>query len=390
MTHFAPVFSALSAAVERGEIPGAHLLLSHRGESFDWMGGYRDRQAGDPLSADTLFRLASLSKIMTSVVALTYVQEGRLDLSDEVSRYFPALADMKVAIERETISGERAINLVEPERPMLVHDLFRHTSGLTYGQFSDSPVQVAYRAAGMSDHDQSRDDIIAKLATLPLAHHPGTTFAYSMSTDVLGWILEEIEGKSLEDIFHARLFAPLGMEGAAFRPAPDRIGHIAQPQPDLETGEIPVLGSRNFYEAGWLSGGHGLFVTAKDMKRFMAMLAGRGSLGQARILSPAIFDWMTSNHLPPSIRFDPDCDLLGPMAPYPDHGRGFGLGVLVRTAPGLASLPGTPGDFSWSGLSGTYAWVDPERDLSCALLMQSPTNRRDFISLLRRLVYGCL
>ena len=122
----------------------------------------------------------------------------------------------------------------------------------------------------------------------------------------------------------------------------------------------------------------------------MAMLEGRGSLGQALILSPAIFDWMTSNHLPPSIRFDPDCDLLGPMAPYPDQGRGFGLGVLVRTAPGLASLPGTAGDFSWSGLSGTYAWVDPQRDLSCALLMQSPTNRRDFISILRRLVYGCL
>jgi CubicO group peptidase (beta-lactamase class C family) len=378
-----------SEAVAAGDIPGAHLTILYHDERFEWTGGYRDRAAGLAIDADTLFRLASMTKMVTSVAAMTFVESGRLDLGDPVSRYLPELADLKVGVTKRDASGTSL--MLEPAyRPMTIQDLLRHTSGLTYGQFSDSLVQQAYREAGMSAHEQTREDILAKLSSLPLAFQPGTTFEYSMSTDVLGWVLEKIADRDLEDVVSRTVTAPLGMTSSWFRPPQARLGNLAQPQIDPVTGEVPILGSRNFYEAGWLSGGHGLFSTAHDFGRFAAMLRGRGTLEGVRILSPRTFGFMVSNHLPPGVSFGPDIASLGPLAPTPAAGQGFGLGFAVRMEAGRNTLPGSGGDFFWSGLSGTYCWVDPAQELAGMILMQSPNRRDHYRSILRRLTYAAL
>ena len=275
-------------------------------------------------------------------------------------------------------------------REITVHDLMRHTSGFTYGQFREGPVEAAYRAAGMSGHDQTREDILAKAKDLPLASQPGTTFEYGMSTDLLGWVLEKVAGKELEDLVRVRIAGPLGLSTMTFRPDAAGIARIAQPQPDRVTGEIPILGSRNFYEAGWTSGGHGLFSSADDFARFARMLLGGGAVDGVRLLSPAMVRWMTSDHLPPDLKFGPSLEGIGGAAPTPELGQGFGLGFCVRLQPGKSYWPGAVGDFYWCGLSGTYFWADPANDLTVVLAMQAPNEREQFRSLLRRMVYGAL
>ncbi|UYV37364.1 beta-lactamase family protein [Rhodobacteraceae bacterium D3-12] len=385
MSRFSPVFDAFQAMIGAGEIPGARIAIHHAGTDHIWSDGVRTPATGATLGSDTLFRLASLTKIVSSVVALRFVERGALEIDTPVHHYLPGLAGMQGATTGPGADGPKR---ADPVRPMTVRDLFRHTSGLTYGQFSDAPVQLAYQDVGMADHDQTRDDLLAKLETLPLTADPGTQFGYGMSTDVLGWLLEEITGEDLEAICRRELFDLVGMRDAAFRPAD--VSRIAEPMPDPVTGEIPVLGSRNFYEAGWLSAGHGLFASGPDMDRFAALLRGHGSLDGHRILRPDTFAEMTRNQLPEGVRFAPDVALLGSMAPTPERGQGFGLGVLVRLEPGTPNYPASVGEFGWNGLSGTCLWIDPEHDLSVCLLMQSPVNRDTIRQRLKFMVHSVL
>lgn len=388
MTRFQPLFDRLARDVARGDIPGIAVDICHRGETASWRGGFRDRAQGLPLGEDTLFRLASLTKTVTSVIAGQLVQEGLLELGRPVAHYFPAFSRLKVAVPE---TGDGGGFRLEPlERAITIQDLLRHTSGFTYGQFRDGPVEAAYRAANMSDHDQTREEIIDKAGRLPLVAQPGAMFEYGMSSDLLGWILEMEAGCELEELVASRIARPLGLSSMRFRPDAAALERLAQPQPDPVTGEIPVLGSRNFHEARWTSAGHGLYATIGDFARFARMLLEGGSLDGARILSPAILRWMTSNHLQPGTRFGPSVERLGGLSPTPQMGQGFGLGFAVRMETGRCMLPGSVGDYFWAGLSGTYFWADPQQDLAVVLCMQAPNQRDFYRSLTRQMVYAAL
>lgn len=388
MARFDTLFERLAADVAAGVVPGLAVRIAWRGERAAWSGGYRDRGALSPLTGDTVFRLASLTKTVTSVMAVRLVQAGRLDLATPLSRYFPAFARLRVSeADPSAPDGHRLVPMV---REITVHDLMRHTSGLTYGQFRDGPVEAAYRAARMADHDQTSADIIAKAGDLPLASQPGSTFEYGMSTDLLGWVLEREADKPLEDLVADLVARPLGLASMRFRPDAAGLANLAEPQPDPATGVVPILGSRNFHEARWTSAGHGLFSTVDDFMRFALMLRAGGTLDGERLLSKSMLRWMTSDHLPPGVGFGPSVDGLGGLAPLPALGQGFGLGFAVRTAPGRHFWPGTAGDFSWCGLSGTYFWADPANDLAVVLCMQAPNEREVFRSLLRRMVHAAI
>ena len=388
MSRFDALFERLAADVAAGAVPGLAVRIAYGHERAAWSGGFRDRKALAPLTSDTVFRLASLTKTVTSVMAVRLVQDGRLDLTTPLSRYFPAFARLKVCTPDPAVPGGHVFAPIE--RAITVHDLMRHTSGFTYGQFRDGPVEAAYRAARMADHDQTSADIIAKASDLPLASQPGSTFEYGMSTDLLGWVLEMEADRSLEDLVGDLVARPLGLSSMTFRPDAAGLANLAEPQPDPATGVVPILGSRNFHEARWTSAGHGLFSTVDDFMRFALMLRTGGTLDGVRLLSQPMLRWMTSDHLPPGTAFGPSVDGLGGMAPLPSLGQGFGLGFAVRTAPGRSHWPGSVGDFSWCGLSGTYVWADPAKDLAVVLSMQAPNERETVRSLLRRMIYAAL
>lgn len=382
---------ALATDVEKGAIPGAVILVARHGTIAAHAAlGYRDREAGIPMPLDAVFRGASVTKPLVVAAALTLVDEGALQLAAPVSRYLPALASMEVGVETVAADGTRTLARVPAEREITVQDLMRHTAGFTYGAFGDSLVQRAYRAADVVDTQQTNAELVAKLAALPLAYQPGSTFEYGMSTDVLGAALEAVAGLPLDRLLAERITGPLGMPDTGFRLAdPARLAH---PQIDPATGERPDL--RGLFDPDnpprWFAGGSGILTTAADYARFAQMLLGGGVLNGVRVLGRKTVDLMTSNHLPPGVAFGPFTPELGVTAPFPWFGQGFGLGVSVRIDAGRNPNPGSVGDFSWSGISGTFFWADPQERLLAVLMLQAPAVRVYYRSLMRALVYQAL
>src|SRR5256714_4520896 len=246
------------AAVIRGDvarklIPGAVLAIARGGrlayaEAFGW----RDREAGAPMSADAIFRVASMTKPITSVAAMMLAEEGRLEIAAPVAQYLPEFAELTVGTERR-----------KAQRTMTVQDLMRHTSGLTYAQFGDTPVQMIWRDTKLMDEDQTNAELVAKLAGLPLMFEPGTTWEYSMSTDVLGRVVEVVSGESLAEFFAEHMFRPLDMADTGFAATGERAARVAEPQNDPATGSRPPM--RNVTrENRWHSGGGGAVSPAAD------------------------------------------------------------------------------------------------------------------------------
>ena len=356
------------------------MLVAHDGELvYERANGYRDRAAGAPMQLDTIFRGASMTKPIVAVAALTLVEEGKLQLWEPVATYLPELSDVRVGMEREV-----------PARPMTVQDLFRHTSGFTYGAFGSTPVHAAYRDAKIPDPADTNQVMVRKLATVPLMYHPGTTFEYGMSIDVLGRIVEVLDGSELDAALEARIFAPLGMRDSGFRLTPEQRQRLAEPH--LSATGAHTL--RYLYDAEapprFFSGGGGLLTTAHDYLRFASMLLGGGEFEGVRILGRKTVALMTSNHLPPGCGYGSFTRALGITAPLPEYGMGFGLGVNVRIDAGRNPDAGSIGDFAWSGISGTYFWVDPLERLTTILMLQAPELRVHYRALLRDLVYSAL
>ena len=371
--------------VATGKVPGAVILIQQHGhpvyfESF----GVRDVDSRRPMTADSIFRLYSMSKPITSVAAMMLVEDGRLGLDDPVAKYIPAFADVKVGVEKTDRDGKPALALEAINRPITVEDLLRHTSGLTYGFYGDSPVRKLYANADMFDGDIDNAEFVQRLAKLPLAEQPGTRWDYGHSTDVLGRVIEVISGQTLIQFEKQRLLDPLGMTETAFFVAdPAQRPRIAEPMPD-GWFDRPVAGIKDpTLPRRWESGGAGMVGTIGDYARFAQMLLSGGTLDGRRYLKPETIALMTSDHIGPQTRIARD------QFYFPGETSGFGLGFAVRIAvPPNTSWP--LGEYRWDGVAGTFFFVDPRDDMFAIFMVQAPSQSGRIQLALKTLIYQAM
>jgi len=384
----------LRADVAAGTIPGAVVLIARNGQPAYYQAfGYAARSTLRTMQPTTVFRIASMTKPVTVVAALMLMERGKLLLTDPVWRYLPALRDVQVGVEDvDSETGQRRLTLKQARRPMTIHDLMRHTAGFTYGQFGDSLVQRAYRNAHVVDNQQNNAELVAKLAKLPLAHQPGTTFEYGMSTDVLSAVVEAISGLPLDRYFTEYITGPLQMTDTRFGMPQDEADRLAEPQRDALPDQVLPLPYDPARPTQWFSGGGGLLSTAADYTTFAQMLLNEGEVGGVRLLARKTAQLMLQNHLPATLAYGPQPAELGIAAPLPQLGQGYGLGLGVRQEAGLSPVPGSPGDFYWGGALGPYFWVDPVEKMSVVFMLQelNVQIRTRYRSLLRALVYQAL
>lgn len=367
------------ADVAEGRIPGVVVLVARNGEiALHEAIGFRDRATNAPMQKDAIFRLYSMTKPIVSVAAMMLVEEGRILLSDPVSKHMPELKGLEVGVEKPGPEGKPVLERVPATREMTVQDLLRHTSGITYGIFGRSLVKSAYNELNPLDGNQTSGEFVAKLAKLPLQFPPGTTWDYGQSTDLLGVLVERISGKPLDMFVEERILRPLGMKDAGFFVPEAQQARLAEAQPEggkpqrlLDVSKRPTF----------LAGGHGMVSTASDYLRFTTMLLNSGELDGVRLLSKKTVEYMASDHLGTLSR--------GP-AFSPGPGYSFGLGFGVRTHAGVAPVPGSVGDYYWGGLGGTYFWIDPKEKLIAILMLQAPAQRDYYRALFRDLVYAAL
>jgi len=375
--------SWIRSEVDAKRIPGAVVLVARNGKVvYHEAIGQQDPASPRPIGRDSIFRIYSMTKPLVSVATMMYVEEGKLLLEAPVARYIPAFADVKVGVEKTDASGNKSLELVAPRRPITVQDLLRHTSGLTYGFFGNSLVKKAYNEARMAD-DPTTAQYADHYAKLPLHYQPGSTWDYSVSTDVLGRVLEVVSGKSLHATLKERLLDPLGMKDTSFYvPESDRQGRIAEPLPDDRSIGINVSVFDPRVVRKLESGGGGLMSTADDYARFAQMLLSGGTLDGKRYLSPKTLEFMTSDHLGATV---------AKTALYlPGPAYGFGLGFATRLTGGEAAFASAPGEYYWGGAGGTYFWVDPRTNLFVVFMMQSPKHRVPYRSVLRNMVYAAV
>ena len=388
----ARIGEALGADIKNGIIPGAVALVVRNGTvAYHKAFGFSDREKQRPMLPDSIFRIASMTKPMVSVAIMMLVEEGRIRLVNPVSTYLPEMRGIKVGVEKTDKAGKRKLGSQAARREMSVQDLLRHTSGLTYGQFGDSLVKAAYRKAKVFDADQTTAEFITKLSKLPLQNQPGEVWDYSMSTDVLGRIVEVVSGLDLDRFIAERITGPLGMRDTGFMVSAKDADRIAEAQVDPKTGERPPMSRTLTRRPKFLSGGGGMVSTAPDYLRFAQMLLGGGEREGVRILSRKSVELMRSDHLPPGIAFSATTRAqFEESAPIPEFGQGFGLGFCVRKEAGLNPVPGSVGDFYWSGVHGTYFWIDPSEQLIGILMLCAPDLRRHYRALMRQLTYQAI
>lgn len=376
----------LKADVDAKKIPGAVVLVLRQGKVVYYEAvGSVDPASGAPMPRDAIFRIYSMTKPIASAIAMQLVEEGRLLLEAPVAAYIPSFKDMKVAVEKpDPAGGAPTVELVPAQRPMTVQDLLRHSSGLTYGFFGNTAAKRAYVQAKLSaEGDISNAEFADAIAKLPLGFQPGSTWDYSYSTDVLGRVIEVVEGKKLSAVMQQRIFAPLQMPDTAFYVTdPARHKRVAEPLADDRAIGVGINFNDPRIERRAEPAGQGLTGTAMDYGRFLQALLNGGELDGQRILSPATISFMTADHLGSSVARG-NLYLPGP-------GYGFGLGFAVRQAAGEAVYNASAGEYNWGGAGGTAFWVDPKQQLAVVLMMQSPKNRVPYRSILRNMVYGAI
>jgi len=374
----------LASEAEKGVIPGAVLLVARHGKiaAFDAV-GVLDPATKKPMTRDAIFRIYSMSKPITSVSAMILFEEGKLALDQPVSRYIPALGKRPVGVEKTDPGGTPTLELVPSRRDMTIHDLLRHTSGLTYGFFGDSLVKKQYVEANPSGDYPTNAELVERLGKLPLAYQPGTTWDYSYSVDVLGRVIEIVAGTSLYQFEKARVLDPLGMKDTSFYVTdPARQARIAEPFANDRTIGVGAEFNDPRVVQKWESGGGGMIGTATDYARFLQMLLNGGTLEGKRILGPRTVAYMTTDHLGSVVT-------PGPLY-LPGPGFGFGLGFAVRREAGVSPVAGSVGEFNWGGAGGTYFWVDPKEQLFVVFMMQSPKQRAPYRAVLKDMIYAAI
>ena len=376
--------------VDSGRLPGL-LVAVVRDDRLAWFEtcGRRDVEADRPVEPDTIYRVYSMTKPITTVAALMLYEEGRFQLDDPIAKYIPAFAETRVYAGGDADSFE-----TEPlARPITVHDLMTHTSGLTYSFHCEHPVDALYRRRGIDFNANLGPlaNLVEATAAQPLVFQPGARWNYSVSTDVLGRLVEIWSGLPFDAFLAERIFAPLGMVDTGFHVAEGEGGRFASNYTRSDEGGLALVDaareSRFLEPAATLSGGGGLVSTAADYLRFTRMLRGRGALGETRLLGRKTVEHMTANQLPGDL-----ADMGQPtFSETPFTGVGFGLGVSVMLDPAKARIIGSPGEYAWGGMASTAFWVDPAEDLIVLLLTQlSPSSTYPIRRELRVLTYQAL
>jgi CubicO group peptidase (beta-lactamase class C family) len=374
----------LKNEIATNKIPGAVMMIQRHGQiAYFETFGARDPATKAPMTADTIFRIYSMSKPVTTVAAMMLVEEGKLQLDDPVAKFIPAFKDVKVGVEKKGDDGNLTLDLVAPRRAMTVQDLMRHTSGITYGFFGEGLVKKAYVDARIFSEDVDNAGFADRIAKLPLAYQPGSTWDYSHSTDILGRVVEVVSGKSLYQFEKERILDPLGMKDTSFYVTDKaKQPRIAEPFPnDRKIGNDAEMNDPRIARK-WESGGGGMVSTIGDYARFVKMLLNGGTLDGKRYLSPKTIAYMGSNHIGPASGV-----VNGPYY-LPGPGFGFGLGFAVRTEPGVSVMEGSIGEMNWSGAGGTTFWVDPKEDMFVVFMSQTVQHRGRHRIALKNMVYG--
>jgi CubicO group peptidase (beta-lactamase class C family) len=387
----------LGKYISEGKLAGTLVVIYRHGQVVHWSTqGLRDRERGKPMTDDTIFRIYSMTKPIASTALMQLYERGLVQLDDPVSKYIPSWKDLRVYQ-----SGSYPNFLTTAcERPMTVRDLLTHQSGLTYGFMNHTNVDAAYRELGIGGGGDSLEQMVEKLADLPLEFSPGTGFNYSHATDIVGYLVEVISGQPLDDYLQEHIFSPLGMTDTAFWVPPEKADRLSTNYTGSPTGAgITVFDdaatSPCLHDPVYLSGGGGLVSTAGDYLRFCQMLLGKGTLEGSRIIGQKTLELMTKNHITGGKSVAAAASKASPMWREPSYqGTGFGLGFAVTLDNADAQLPGSPGSFSWSGAAATHFWIDPTEDLAVVFMTQymslGGNNRINIGRELRSLVYGAL
>jgi len=375
------VMDVLSSEVEAGQLPGAVFGIARHGK-LAWLEavGFRDKDAGDAMRTDAIFPLASMTKPIVSVAAMMLVERGKLFLADPVAEYLPQFADMQVAVETRDSRTGAARTVLEPASSAItVQDLLRHTAGMVNANMLPrTAVRQRYLDAGVANADQTLAERIDKLARMPLAHHPGTAWEYSMAVDVTGRLIEVVSGMPLDRFVAAHVTGPLQMTDTSYHVPEQNWHRIAQPTIDPATGKLPNHQDPR-HPQKLVGGNTGMVATAGDYLRFSQMMLNGGALDDVRILGAGTVAHMSGDHLGPISRDGEVARaLLGPAT-------GFGLGFSIRLAAG-DPMPGSVGDYRWGGAYKTSFLIDPKRDLVAVGMINQASYERH-AKLFRTLVH---
>jgi CubicO group peptidase (beta-lactamase class C family) len=386
----ANIRAVMSQHIANKKMAGASALIARHGKvAYQEAWGMADAEAGTPMKMDTIHRIYSMTKPITSVALMMLYEEGKFQLNDPIAKYMPEFAKMMVGVEeRNPQNGSISFTTVPAKRMITVRDLLRHTAGFTYGVFGDTSVDQAYRKAGILS-DLTLKDFALNLSKMPLMYEPGTRWHYSVSVDLQGRLVEVLSGKPFDQFLQERIFTPLGMVDTSFTVPASKKNRFARLYTPNKTGGVdpitlcstredclskfPNAAPSMLEQQGMLSGGGGLVSTAYDYLRFCQMMLNKGTFEGQRYLSRKTVELMASDH-------------LGTI-PGMSAGNGFGLGFAVSKSPGEAGMMGSPGEFNWGGAAGTKFWIDPQEDMIGIFMIQILPNTVDYGSAFRVLAY---
>ena len=391
LTH---IKEAFAQEIDKGNLPGVVVMVARKGKLvYSETVGFQNKEAGKPLSKDAIFRIYSMTKPLVSVAAMMLIEDGKMQLNDAVSKFVPAVKGLQVSVARADAEFAKVTyTLVPADREMTMQDLLRHTSGLAYANLTqNSVVKEAYSKGGIADDPRGLTpaEEIESFSKSPLVHQPGAVWEYSLSTDMLGRVIEAVSGKRLADFMEERLFRPLGMKDTGFWVPKEKSDRLAAALPiDASSGNPNKLWDVSAVPNNDSGGGGGV-STASDYLRFAQMMANGGQFEGKRYLSRTTVELMTSDHLGARIQ------AISPMTPgeilLSTPGYTFGLGFAVRQAAGVAGVSGSAGEFMWGGYAGTYFWVDPKEQLVGVYMTQAPSPIRAYYrKLFKQLVYSAI
>jgi CubicO group peptidase (beta-lactamase class C family) len=369
---------AIHAYVDAGRTPGVVTLIARHGKVVHLDAyGKADLTTGRATRADDIFRMYSMTKPITSVALLMLYEEGKFQLTDPLSKFYPAFADVKVLTGTAPGGG---MLLDSPRRPITIQDVFRHTAGFTYGFFGGSPLDKMYQDANVFAKDL--DDLMMKLGKLPLAYQPGERWVYSVAHDVQAALVEKISGQKFDAFVQQRIFTPLGMGDSMFKVPADKKGRVPGLYSMQKGTLVPDTSPLGQGYGDQVFGGYSISTTASDYALFAQMLLNKGQLSSVRLLSPKTVELMATNHLSPGAMAS--ADILG-------RGTGYGLGVSVLMDPAERGNVGSAGEFGWSGAASTHVLIDPKEDLIaiyCTQIMNDFAVRAEFVTLLYQSIVG--